>query len=356
MSIYHLSKKSLIKNITFAISVAGLLAFQSQFAIADEVEQPYIAAEDRVSTVQPFEKGDILVAATIMDDPNDDHAGTGRLIQYDSDLNEKGVLWIKGTRHKIGGLAFAPDKTLWGFSQLTPSVLEVDPSGVQRPVRFISNRTYSSVTFAKDGSLFFGEHLMGKETGSDLVTTKFNILPGTDKVGDGYVFKHAPDGELIRSFATKAGGNKDIGTFLAVTTTVLTDDDTRMIYVSETGWRVMQYDLKNDKQLPDLLSLTEADGIRMVLNLTQLPDGRLLISTGAGVILMDPNSGEILRKYEFGGWGWAAVAPSIDGKHILVGNFFEGDLIKVRLEDGAIIKRTNIGQRESLSGIVQFPG
>jgi hypothetical protein len=95
--------------------------------------------------------------------------------------------------------------------------------------------------------------------------------------------------------------------------------------------------------LPDLLALTEADGIGMVLNLTQLLDGRLLISTGAGVFLMDQNTGEILRKYKFDGCGWAAVAPMLDGQHILVGNFFQGDLIKVRLEDGAIIKQTNIG-------------
>ena len=333
-----------------------LLVLQSwQFVSAEDSNQQYIPAEDRISTVQPFEKGDILVAATVMDDPNDDHAGTGRLIQYDSDLNEKGVLWIKGTRHKIGGLVFAPDRTLWGFSQLTPAVIEVDPSGIQRPVRHLSNRTYSNVTFAKDGTLLFGEHLMGKETGSDFVTTTFRILPGTDKVGDGHIFRHSPDGELIRSYATKAGGG-EIGGFLAVTTTVLTDDDARMIYVSETGSRVMHYDLKNDKQLPDLLNLTADSEIGMVLNLSQLLDGRLVVSTGAGFFLLDSNTGEILRNYEVEGWGWAAVTPAIDGEHILVGNFFQGDLIKMRIEDGAIINQTNVGQKESLSGIAQFPG
>ncbi len=33
------------------------------------------------TTVKPFAKGDILVAATVMDNPDDDHGGTGRLIQ-----------------------------------------------------------------------------------------------------------------------------------------------------------------------------------------------------------------------------------------------------------------------------------
>jgi hypothetical protein len=70
----------------------------------------------------------------------------------------------------------------------------------------MSVRTCSNVTFAEDGSLFFGEHLMGKETGSEMVTTTFRILPGTDKVGDEHIFQHTPNGEFIRSYAAKAGG------------------------------------------------------------------------------------------------------------------------------------------------------
>ena len=59
----------------------------------------------------------------------------------------------KGTKHKIGGLTFAPDKTLWAFSQLTPSIAEISPDGVQKPMRTFSDRKLSSVTFGKDGSL-----------------------------------------------------------------------------------------------------------------------------------------------------------------------------------------------------------
>ena len=50
---------------------------------------PCYAEEARVSTAQPFAKGDILVAATVMDDPDDDHKGTGRILQFDADLQSK---------------------------------------------------------------------------------------------------------------------------------------------------------------------------------------------------------------------------------------------------------------------------
>ncbi|MEZ5565299.1 MAG: hypothetical protein R3F24_07145 [Gammaproteobacteria bacterium] len=38
------------------------------------------------------------------------------------------------------------------------------------------------------------------------------------------------------------------------------------------------------------------------------------------------------------------------------GYFFTGSVITVRLEDGAIFARSNAGQQESLSGIVEDPG
>jgi len=338
--------KSFSRPLTSALS-AFALVFSTQLLSDEET--------GRDSTVTPFTAGDILVASTIMDDPDDDHAGTGRLLQYDDDLNLKGVLWITGTRHKIGGLTFAPDGTLWGFSQLTPTIFEVAPSGKQRPVREFSNRTLSSVTFGADGSLYFGEHLQGTETGHPAVTTKFKILPGTDRVGDGSIYKYSADGKLLQIFLTDTHGG--MFGFLAVTSTVLTDDDARMIYISETGNRVMQYNLAKDRQLPDLAVFEGDPRVPMVITMSQLSDGRLMLTTGAGLILLDPDSGETLRYYELEGKpGWAAVAPSTDGQFALIGNFFTGDIIKLRLEDGQVVARNNVGQKESLSGLAQFPG
>jgi hypothetical protein len=307
-----------------------------------------------VSTVKPFAKGDILVAATIMDNPTDDHGGTGRLIQYDENLQPKGELYLTGTRHKVGGLTFAPDKTLWAFSQLTPAVAEIAPTGVQKPVRTFSDRMYSSVTFGKDGSLYFGEHMMGTQTGHPSVTTKFRLLPGRDVIGDGHVFRHSPDGRLQDEYPTQANGG--MFGFLAVTSTVLADDDSRLIFVSETGRRVMQYDLKNRRQLPDLADFSTNPDVPMVLVMNPTPDGRLLISTGKGFLVMNPDTGAVIRNYPLEGMGWAAVNSSADGQFAIIGNFFTGDIVKVRLSDAAVVTRNNVGQKESLSGIAQYPG
>ncbi len=316
----------------------------------------YAEEEARISTMTPFEDGDIIVAATVMDNPDDDHAGTGRLLQYDADLNEKGVLWVEGTTHKIGGMIFSPDKILYGFAQLTPQMLEVDSAtGQQLPLRnYDDHRSFSSITFGKDGSVYLGEHLMGKETSNPMVTTKFNLLPGTDKIGDGHIFRYNADGDLIKVYETKAGGG--LGPMLAVTTTILTDDDTRMIYTSETGQKIMQYDLVNDTQLPDLANFAEDERVGMVINVSPLSEGRMMFSTGASVVVIDDTTGEFIREYPFETYGWAALAPGVDGEHIIVGNFMDGDIVKLRLSDGEIVKRNNIGQRESLSGIAQFPG
>lgn len=307
-----------------------------------------------LNTVKPFSKGDILVAATLMDNPTDDHGGTGRLLQYDENLQLKGELYLTGTRHKVGGLSFAPDNTLWAFSQLTPSVVEIQPNGVQKPVRKFSDRMYSSVTFGADGSLYFGEHMMGTQTGHPAVTTRFPLLPGRDVIGDGHVFRHAPSGALLEEYATESAGG--MFGFLAVTSTVLTDQDTRLVFISETGKRVMQYDLKHRKSLPDLANFSNDPEVPMVLVMSATRDGQLLISTGKGFLLLDAHTGAVLRYYPLSGMGWAALCASPDGRFTLVGNFFTGEIIKVRLSDGVIVARNNVGQKESLSGIAQFPG
>jgi hypothetical protein len=118
----------------------------------------------------------------------------------------------------------------------------------------------------------------------------------------------------------------------------------------------MQYDLANDRQLPDLADFSQDPAVPMVLVMNPTPDGQLLISNGKGFMLVDAQSGKVLRDYPLQGMGWAAVNASTDGQYALIGNFFTGDILKVRLADGAVVAKNNIGQRESLSGIAQFPG
>ncbi len=328
-----------------ALVVTGTLALMTSVASQ---------GEKRVSTFQPFVQGDVFVAATIMDHPADDHMGTGRIFQYDADLNLKGELYTKGTTHKIGGLTIAPDGTLWAFAQGTPAVVEIDSSGVQRPVRKFSNRSLSSVTFGADGSLFFGEHLQGSNTRISTNTTVFNLLPDRDVIGDGNIFKFSPDAMLLKEFHSDTHGG--VVGIHGVTSTVLTDNDSRMVYVSETGNRVMQYDLANDRQLPDLRVFDDDQNVFMVLTLMPMLDGSLLISTGNGMVVLDKDTGETLRYYDMRSPGWAASGPTADGEGILVGNFFTGEVVIISLETGEVVRSNNIGQRNSLSGVAQFPG
>jgi hypothetical protein len=311
-------------------------------------------AEERVSTFLSFAKGDIFVAATIMDHPTDDHMGTGRIFQYDSELNQKGVLFTQGTEHKVGGLAFAPDGTLWAFAQGTPAVVEIGTDGVQKPVRAFSNRTLSSVTFGKDGSLYFGEHLQGTETQIASNTTVFHLLPGRNVIGDGNIFRFSADAELLEEFETDTHGG--VAGIHGVTSTVLTDDDTRMIYISETGNRVLQYDLANRRQLPDLRVFDEDDNIFIVLTMMPMLDGNLLISTGNGLVILDKDTGETVRYYDMDSSGWAASGPAIDGERMIVGNFFTGQIALVSMDTGEIVRSAYIGQENSLSGVAQYPG
>ena len=60
-----------------------------------------------VSTLQTFAPGDVFVGATLLNSTTDDHAGLGRILQFDADLNEKGVLWVEGTTHLVYGLTLA---------------------------------------------------------------------------------------------------------------------------------------------------------------------------------------------------------------------------------------------------------
>ncbi len=328
------------------VSLAGAVLAWASATHADEA---------RVSTSQPFAEGDVWVAATLMNDPDDDHRGIGRLLQYDADFNLKGELWIEATTHKLGGLKFGPDGTLWAFAQQSWQVVEVGPDGKQKPMRKFADRTFSTVTFGPDASLYFGEHLVGSQLQIPYNTTVFNYMPYTQRIGDGNIFKFSADGRMLEEYQVDTHGG--MAGIHGVTNTVLADDGKRMIYCSETGNRVMQYDLVNRKQLPDLRVFDPSRGDPpMVLFMSDLPDGTLILGTGASLLLMDPDTGDTIKTINMPDAGWAAVSPAVEEGHVLAGNFFTGEFVKLRLEDSRIVARGSIGEERSLSGIAQFPG
>lgn len=156
------------------------------------------------NTMQPFEKGDVIVACTVLNNPDDDHAGDGRLLQYDADLNEKGVLWIKETTHLVNGLSFAPDGTLWAFDQHIHMALNIDPKTCAvSVVDGLAPRALSSLNFMADGSMIFGEHLCSD---ANLPGTHANPINDAGAIGEGKIFKYGPDKKTLRGVQARNPG------------------------------------------------------------------------------------------------------------------------------------------------------
>jgi outer membrane protein assembly factor BamB len=316
------------------------------------------------STMKPFAVGDIFVGTTLLNNPEDDHAGPGRIIQYDSELNEKGVLWTEGTTHLVGGLKFGPDGNLWAFDSNAHCVLRISPDGNQLPQIKFADRSFSHCNFAPDGTVLMGEHLVGDGSGfpkfmgelADMGTT-LTKLKGEDVFGYGHIFRFTLDGELIKEYENETHGG--MTSFLGCTTASLAADGKTLVYSSETGPRVMQYDVEADKQLPDLVTLTP-ESRQMVLVAKHRPDGTLLmfkaVSRTDFVLVHITAEGEELRTYEVPGPGWAILEPSLDDGVILIGNFFTGTLAKFDLESGQITAQAEVGVERSLAGIAQYPG
>jgi len=315
------------------------------------------------STIQPFARGDIFLGVTLLNNPKDDHAGPGRIIQYDADFNEKGVLWTEGTTHLVGGLNFGPDGNLWAFDSNAHCVLRISPEGKQLPEIKFAERSFSHCNFAPDGTVIMGEHLVGdgstfpewmgklSEMGTFLTT-----IPGEDIFGHGHIFRFTMDGELVKEYNNEVNGG--MTGFLGCTTASLSSDGKTMLYSSETGARLMQYDLEADQQLPDLVTFEPRAG--MVLIARHQPDGTVLMIKAASrtefVLEHLSAEAEVLRTYNLPGPGWATMAPSLDDNVMLISNFFSGDLATLNLETGEITTKVNVGVERSLAGIAQFPG
>jgi hypothetical protein len=314
------------------------------------------------STIQPFAAGDILVGASVLNNPDDDHAGDGRIIQYDSDLNEKGVLWTEGTSHLVGGLRFGPDNTLWAFDSHKYAVLKIDPQGKQLPAENFPERSFSGINFAQDGTVLLNEHLVGDEAGIRLppdrpLGTTLPNLPGEDRFGDGHVFRCSTTGDLVKEYATATNGG--MPGFLGVCSSALAQDGKTLVYLSELGANLYRYDIEADKQLDDLVTYA-ADSGNMVMAVGYQPDGQLLMIKAnfrEGFFLQKlGENGEVQQEFPMPGPGWAALGASTDANIALLGNFFTGAVAKFDLTSGEIVAQAETGAQRSVAGIAQFPG
>ena len=306
------------------------------------------------STLQPFAPGDIFVGSTVLDGGDDDHAGRGRILQYDAQLRKKGVLWLTQTTHLVGGLRFDREGQLWAFDSQAFVVLTVGRDGTVRQ-RDFGARPFSNVTFCSDGSLYLAEHVAGNGIKMEIqarMGTRLQKMPGTDRLGDGHVWHFHRDGSLLRELATQVHGG--IGGFMGVTMSALSPDETTLVYCSETGTRLMQYDLESARQMPDLQSLP-SDERGMFFAMDYGPRGQLYVSRGNRVDLVSPR-GRTMCCYPLEGHGWATLAACSDGRHLFLGNFFSGQVVKMELGSGEPVAVADTGVKKSLAGIAEFVG
>jgi sugar lactone lactonase YvrE len=304
------------------------------------------------STLQPFAPGDVFVGSTVLDGAADDHAGRGRILQYDAQLRKKGVLWLAETTHLVGGLEFDREGRLWAFDSQEFVVVTIGRDGrVER--RDFGRRPFSNVNFASDGTLYLAEHVCGSHIKAEIqarMGTRLAKMPGTERFGDGHVWHYSADGRLLRELPTQVHGG--VGGFMGVTMSALSPDESTLVYVSETGPRLMRYDLENARQLPDLQCLPEGER-EMFFAMDYGPQGRLYVSRGNCIDLIN-SAGRTTVSYQLEGHGWATLKAAADGRHLYIGNFFSGQLAKLELESGELIASADTGVERSLAGIAEY--
>lgn len=312
------------------------------------------------STMQPFAPGDIFAGATLLNNPDDDHAGPGRIIQFDSDLNEKGVLYLEGTTHLVGGLKFAPDNTLWAFDSNAHLVLNISPEGKQLPSPDFPKRSFSNINFLEDGTVLVGEHMVGAEVKlppDRPLGTTLAFMPGTERFGDGHIFQCTTDGKVIKEFATETHGG--MPGFLGVNNSTVAPDGKTVQYLSELSDGIYQYDIEADRQLDRLLTFEAGSG-NMAMALGRQVDGQLMFIRAnfrEGFFLHKlAEDGSSTQEYLLPGKGWAAFGVSQDPNIALLGNFFTGAVMKFDLTTGESVAQGETGVERSIAGVAQFPG
>jgi len=302
----------------------------------------------RQSTLKDFAKGDIFVAATLLNDANDDHAGDGRIIQYDADLNEKGVFWTDAPGHLIGGLNFDAEGALWAFDSQEFRIFRIGDGGTGLPVPDFPKRSFSSVNFGSDGSIYLGEHMRGDEIKVELGTA-IPKMPGSDRYGDGHIFRFDANGQQLNEYATETHGG--MAGFLGVTMAALAPDERSIVYTTETGPRLMRYDIVNDQQLPDVLSYPEGQR-EMFFGMAYNGKGELMITRGNRIDVLDDQA-QVSRSYPLEGFGWACITACASDDYVLTSNFFSGDVAKVDTRNGEVVASVKIGVERSVAGIAE---
>jgi hypothetical protein len=309
----------------------------------------------KTSTMKPFSPGDIFLGCTYLCDPDDDHAGDGRILQYDRDMVPKGTLYTEGTSHLIINLRFAPDGTLWAFDPFEHTVVRVGTDGRQLDNVDFGNRGWGNVCFGAGGTLYLGEYLKGDKPyqGGDM-----RLLEGTGVVGHGRIAQFDKAFNPIKEFDNQTADS--LTGFHGITHSVMHPGGEFMTYMTDLGMRVLRYDVVNDQQMPDLVTYPGGEEYmrKWTTGVDYLQSGMLLLLRGSFIDFIDED-GESLDTIPLDEYGYAMITISADQQHVFVTNIFTGVMSKVDIERGKIVGQIDTGlarPQRSLAGVAEFTG
>jgi len=308
----------------------------------------------KTSTLQPFEKGDIFLGCTYLNNPDDDHQGEGRILQFDQNWRPKGTLYTEGTRYLIVGCRFGPDGTLWGFDAHDHIAVRVSPDGKQMG-NWDSGRSFGSVTWDAAGNPYFGEYLIGTEIWQG---TSAKILD-SGLLGDGNIYKFSPQLDLLETLEVENA--PEFTGFKGVTHSTMHPSGDFITYTTETARRLMRYDIRNDRQLEDLDRYSDAGPMdrsdrRWFIAPAYLSDGQLVCTVAEGLQVYDA-AGAVSQRISLPGYGWAQVTPDVDERYILAANIWTGKAARIDLIEGQIVQIIDTGftaPYRSLAGIAVY--
>ena len=308
----------------------------------------------KTSTMKPFAPGDIFLGCTyLMNVPGDDHAGEGRILQFDRHMVPKGTLYTEGTTHLIVNLRFAPDGVLWGFDPFSHAVVRVGTDGRQLPPVDFGDRAWGSVCFPAGGGVFLCEYLKGNRpySGGDM-----RRLPGTDVVGYGRIARFDAGFNKVEEYANETA--ESLTGFHGVTHSVLHPDGQFITYITDLGMRVLRFDVRNGRQIPDLVRWPGGDEYRQkwTTGVAYRHDGTLLLLRGSFIDFIAPD-GSSLWTLPLDAYGYAMITASADDRHAFVTNIFTGVMSKVDLDAGRIVGQLDTGlakPQRSLAGVAEF--
>ena len=306
------------------------------------------------STMKAFAPGDIFLGCTYLNDAKDDHKGEGRILQFDANMVPKGTLYTEGTSHLIVNLRFGPDGILWAFDPFEHAVVRVSPDGSQLPMHDFGDRGWGSVCFGHSGDIYLCEYLKGDKPyeGGDM-----RVLPGTDVVGYGRIARFDANLEPMQEFDNETA--ESLTGFHGVTHSTMHPNDETITYMTDLGMRVLRYDLKNDRQLPDLVTYPGGEEYmrRWTTGVAYLADGTLLLLRGSFIDVIDAD-GASLRNIPLDEYGYAMITVANDQNTVFVTNIFTGVMSRLDLGSGEMTGSTDTGfanPSRSLAGVAVYP-